>query len=221
MLTRSEATWGVRYLLFQLVFLPSLAAQVLNHLFPGAQSIHLNLLCWGVNFCAVCGIFHRYLLDSLKYSLKNIKIILLTVIGGFLVYQLLTYGLSAALILLFPQFFNVNNANLSVVAQQNFPLMVIGTVVLVPIVEETLYRGLIFGLLPKRILRYAVSVGAFCAIHVMGYIGYYEPLHLLLCFMQYIPAGLVLAYAYERSGSIFAPILIHMAINAIAMLFMR
>jgi membrane protease YdiL (CAAX protease family) len=99
--------------------------------------------------------------------------------------------------------------------------MVIGTVVLVPIVEETLYRGLIFGLLPKRILRYAVSVGAFCAIHVMGYIGYYEPLHLLLCFMQYIPAGLVLAYAYERSGSIFAPILIHMAINGIAMLFMR
>ncbi|MBE6924258.1 MAG: CPBP family intramembrane metalloprotease [Ruminococcaceae bacterium] len=221
MLTRFEATWGVRYGLFQLAFLPSLASTVLVWLFPNAQAIHLNLLCWAVNFCAICGIFHRYLLDSVKYSIKNIKTVLLTAMGGFVVYQALIYSVSAALVLLFPQFFNVNDAHLAVAVQQSYPLMVIGTVVLVPLTEEVLYRGLIFGLLPSRLSRYLVSIGVFCAIHVMGYIGYYPPLHLLICFVQYIPAGLVLALAYERSNSIFAPILIHMAVNAIAILPMR
>ncbi len=220
-MTKSETTWGVRYGLFQLAFLPSLATLVLIQLFPGAQAIHLNLLCWTINFCSICGIFHRYLLDSLKNTIKNIKSVLATAVVGFLVYQILIWSLSTALVWLFPHFFNVNDASIAVVARQDHLLMFLGTVVLVPLVEEVLYRGLIFSLMPSRPLRYIVSAGVFCTIHVMGYIGLYAPLHLLLCFVHYIPAGLVLAYAYERSGSIFAPTLIHMATNAIAILSMR
>ena len=102
-------------------------------------------------------------------------------------------------------------------------LMLIGTVILVPPVEECLFRGLIFGLFHRRsrLAAYAVSSLLFCAIHVIGYIGYYEPLHLLLCFVQYLPAGLALGWAYEFSGSIYAPTLIHMAVNAIGILSMR
>jgi membrane protease YdiL (CAAX protease family) len=48
----------------------------------------------------------------------------------------------------------------------------------------------------------------------MGYIG--QPPHsaLMLCLLQYIPAGLCLCWAYERSGSLLAAILVHAATNA-------
>ena len=36
-----------------------------------------------------------------------------------------------------------------------------------------------------------------------------------------LPAGFALAWAYRRSGSIFASILIHMSVNQIGMLLMR
>ena len=48
-----------------------------------------------------------------------------------------------------------------------------------------------------------------------------EPLLLFLNFLQYLPAGIALCWAYEQADSIFAPILIHTAINLLAMVAMR
>ena len=55
----------------------------------------------------------------------------------------------------------------------------------------------------------------------MGYLSAYPVHHLLLAFLQYLPAGLVLAWAYRKSGSIFSPILIHAAVNTLALLSLR
>ncbi len=222
-LTRTEAQWGNRYLLFQLIFLPSLVRLVLGCIWPSATDLHLNLICWGINFFVICGIFHRFLLESAKDAVQNVKTILLTALTGFMVYWVANIALSLVLVLLFPDFYNVNNANIADVARENLLLTAVGTVVLVPIVEEVFYRGLVFGLLRRhsRILAYAVSVMVFSAIHITGYIGHYEPLHLLLCTLQYLPPSLVLAYCYDRTGNIFAPTLIHITVNAIAMLSMR
>ena len=108
-------------------------------------------------------------------------------------------------------------------ASGNFPIVVIGTVLLVPMAEETLYRGLIFGFLytKNRLAAYLVSAAVFSAIHLLGYIGSYSAPHLLLAFIQYLPAGFVLAEAYRFSGSIFAPIVIHGGINAIGLMLLR
>ena len=38
-----------------------------------------------------------------------------------------------------------------------------------------------------------------------------------LAFLQDLPAGLCLAWAYERSGSIWVPIGMHMLINAMSL----
>ena len=107
--------------------------------------------------------------------------------------------------------------------QENFALLTIGTVVLVPITEELLFRGLIFRGIYNRshFWAYAISAVAFSLPHVVGYIGFYDPLLLLLCFVQYLPAGLCLGWAYARADSIFAPTLMHMIINLIGMLAMR
>jgi len=44
---------------------------------------------------------------------------------------------------------------------------------------------------------------------------------IILCFLQYLPAGFALAWCYRRSGSIFASILVHMTVNQMGMLLMR
>ena len=222
-LTQGESIWGNRYLLFQMVFLGSIIRLALAYLYPAATSAHVNFVFFLTNFLAVGWIFRHYLLNSIKFTGKNLPGCLIGAVVGFVAYQALSRCLSVLISILYPDFYNVNDASLSATAQGSFVLMAVGTVLLVPIVEETLYRGLVFGLLHRRsrIGAYIVSALLFCAIHVMSYIGYYEPLQLLICFVQYLPAGLVLAWVYEYSGSIFAPTLIHMAVNTIGILSMR
>ena len=125
--------------------------------------------------------------------------------------------------LISPDFFNVNDSAISTMVDQNTDLMAIGTILLAPVAEELFYRGLIFrGFYNKKpILGYLVSTLAFASLHVVGYIGLYSPLHLLLCLLQYIPAGICLGWAYAKTDCIFAPILMHIAINQIGILSMR
>ena len=66
-----------------------------------------------------------------------------------------------------------------------------------------------------------VSVLAFAAIHVVGYIGLFDPVTLILCFVQYLPAGIILAAAYEKTDTIITPILIHIFINLIGIFVTR
>ncbi len=222
-LTRAEGRWGIRYLLFELVFLAPLLKILLDFLFPEATTVHLNFLYFLVNFIVVLCLFRSFLLISFKKTLKDIPRCLATALGGFVVYEAMSIGLGMLIRWAFSEFFNVNDAALNLATRSNFLLMSIGTVILVPIVEETLHRGLVFGLFrsQNRWLGYIISVLLFCSIHVSGYIGLFDPLHLLICFIQYIPAGVVLAWTYEFTGSIFVPTAIHMAVNAIALLSMR
>ena len=73
----------------------------------------------------------------------------------------------------------------------------------------------------SRLLAYLASTLVFAAIHVIGYIGLYDFTTLLLCYIQYLPAGIALCFAYEKADTIAAPILMHIAINQIGMSAMR
>ena len=222
-LTRSEISWGIRYLLFELVFLGPLLSIALNFLWPTAKDVHFDFLYFFVNFIAIILIFRKFLKHSIGHTAKQILSALLAAAIGFVLYWVLQIVLSAAILFSVPEFYNVNDAAIAETSREHFLLMAVSTVVLVPIAEEMLHRGLIFGLIHRksRLAAYAVSTVLFSAIHVVGYIGGYEPHILLLCFLQYVPAGLILAWAYEFSGSIFAPVLIHTAINIIGILSTR
>ena len=222
-LLRRELQWGTRYLLFQLVFLGSVLALLLSFLGLPSGDIYLDTAYFTVNFGIVNWIFHSYLRNSFKHGIRHWRKLLVTAALGFTVYFLLTQGLDALIHWLKPEFYNVNDAGITEYTRSHFWVTAVGAVVLVPLAEETLYRGLIFGgLHPKnRLLAYGISTLFFAFVHVMGYIGSYSPSLLILCFLQYIPAGLALAGAYEYSGSILAPVLIHTAVNTIAILSMR
>ena len=105
---------------------------------------------------------------------------------------------------------------------QDDPLfMRIGIFFLVPVAEELIYRGVIFGSIQSksRFVAYALSAAVFSLVHFVGY--FPDPVTFAISFVLYLPAGLSLAWAYQRSSSVLAPILMHIAINLIGTYFMR
>lgn len=222
-MTRGEMLWGWIYMLLQLIALPS-ALILVNYILGNPLSdAAMNFVFFGTNFICVTVIFRKFILESLALALKNFRECFRAVLQGFILYYIASYIITLALVLINPGFFNVNDESIAQMTRNNYALMGIGTVLLVPPVEEILYRGLIFrGLYSRsKILAYTVSALVFSSIHVFGYIGLYDWLTLLLCLLQYIPAGICLAHAYERADTIAAPILIHMIINLIGILSMR
>ena len=222
-ITKRERTFGFCYLIAQLLILPFLIVQ--GNLLLGnplsATEVNFTLFC--TDFICVTVIFHRFLLHSLKHAFRSPWKLLRFAGAGLVLYWIGSYVVSIVILSVYPEFINVNDSSISELVQDNYSLIAFGTVLLVPITEETLYRGLIFSSIYKRskITAYAVSTIVFSALHVIGYIGSYQPLHLLLCFLQYLPAGFCLAWAYVKADTIFAPILMHIAINQTGVLAMR
>lgn len=221
--TDGEQVWGFVYLLISLFVLPALL-QWLNGFLPvPLGSIWINLIYFVLNFCFILWIFRGFYKRCLSQISRDVPSFLLAVTIGFAVYWLSNFGLAQLVKHVFPGYTNLNDGAIAGMAHSNFLVSFIGTVFLVPIAEESLHRGLVFGTLyPKNhAIAYILSTAVFAAVHIMGYVGTYEPLHLALAFVQYIPAGLILAWAYRKSGSIFAPVLIHMVINAAGMFSLR
>ena len=221
--TRQENILGYIYLAFSQLLLPDLIAVTAYFLGYPLSLSQLNILYFLVNFLCILAIFHRFLGHSLKKALKDIPNSLISVLVGFGGYYWGTMLLGILIARIAPDFANVNDQAIAGISQENPGMIAFATVFLVPVVEETLYRGLIFqGLQRKhRLLAYTVSAAVFASIHIISYIGSADWMTLGLCFLQYLPAGISLAWAYERADTIAAPILIHIIINQIGMSTLR
>ncbi len=222
-LSRTETILGFIYLAFQLTALQFLLL-VCNSLLKKPLSVTgLNFVFFCVNFLCTAGIMHKFLIRSAKQALAAPFRCLRYAFLGLMLYWLGSLAFSVLTAYVYPDFFNVNDSSILEMTQSNYSLMAFGTVLLVPIAEELLYRGLIFANLynKSRWLAYLVSATLFSALHVVGYIGQYPPVHLLLCFLQYIPAALSLGWAYAKADTIWAPILLHITVNQIAILSTR
>ena len=213
-----ETLWGFVYMAFQLVALGPLLVWANAQLDTPLSEAELNFTFYIINFIAILLIFQDFLGNSLGYATSHLVQLLEAVILGFVFYQICFRLMDFLVTLLYPPFTNYNDEAILAMKQGNFFLMALGTVVLVPPVEECFFRGLIFrNLYPSsKWAAYIVSILAFAVIHILGYIGTYSPLELALAVLQYLPAGLCLAWSYTRADTIFAPILIHAAINATA-----
>ena len=220
---RKEAAWGWRYLAFEIVFLGYFLSIAIHFFRLPWGSSELNLTYFFLNFLVALVIFRRFLRESAITAAKRIPVILIAALAGFFIHQVLTTAVSIAIIAIDPSFYNVNNENLNAISQNYYWLSAFCTVILVPITEELLHRGAIFGGLYRknRIAAYIVSTLVFALVHITAYVGYFEPKTLLLCYLQYIPAGLCLAASYDFTGCIATPILIHAAIDAVGILAMR
>ena len=91
-------------------------------------------------------------------------------------------------------------------------------VVLMPLIEETLFRGLLFGTLRResRALAYVVTVLVYALSCVWRYM--FQPagvdLRYLLLAAEYLPMSLALCWCYDNGGSIWSAVGLHMVLNA-------
>ena len=222
-MTNREKLLGFGYALADLFLLPSLLAGMNQLLARPLSMVWINFLYFALNFVFLTTIFHLFLKRSLIFGGKNITQLFGAAFLGFVAYWSANLALSICIMKLFPDYANPNDGSIAEMAGGNFPIMAIGTVLFVPVAEELIHRGLVFGLLlPKsKVAAYGISTALFAAVHVIGYLGSTQELTLLLAFIQYLPAGLVLGWAYEKSGTIFAPMVIHAVINAMGIWAMR
>lgn len=116
---------------------------------------------------------------------------------------------------------NPNNSAIMDLASMEFGKTAALAIFMAPILEEILFRAGIFGVLRKysRIGAYIVSILVFSAYHVWGY-AIVNPSYWIYI-VQYIPISYLLCRAYEKCGSIWGSISLHMVINAISVNLMH
>lgn len=218
-----ETMGGFCYLVFQLFFLPGILSWLNAQLTTPLNTAELNFVFYLINFIAILLIFHDFLGRGLNQLTQHPALFCQAAVLGLAAYYACSWAVSWLATYLMPGFTNYNDAAIAGMLKGNFLLMAVGTVILVPPVEECLYRGLIFRNLcgKSRWAAYIVSMLAFSVIHIIGYIGAYTPMQLVMAFVEYLPAGLCLAWCYTKADTIFTPIVVHAIINAISIGIVR
>jgi len=91
-------------------------------------------------------------------------------------------------------------------------------VFLAPFVEEVLFRGYVFGNIREknRTAAYVVSCALFALLHVWQFVVVEQSVSAFLLMVQYLVPGLVFAWCYEKSGTLWGAIIPHAFVNALA-----
>ncbi|MGM9590042.1 MAG: lysostaphin resistance A-like protein [Faecousia sp.] len=218
-LSSSETLAGFVFLAVQLLVLPTLLYWVNAQAGNPMNDAEINFLFYIINFIVTLVIFHDFLGNSGRQAFQHPAQLCQAVILGLAAYYACLLCTANLIHLIAPGYANYNDEAIYAMERGNTFLIAIATVILVPPVEECLYRGLIFRNLygKNKVLAYLLSIAVFAVIHILGYLDLYAPLELLLAFLQYLPAGLCLAWSYAKADTIFAPILMHAAINYITL----
>lgn len=222
-LSHGETAGGLVYFVFQLLFLPPFLLWVNQQLAVPVTDAELNFIYYLTNFIAVALIFHGFLGRCASQVWQHPAYFCQAVILGLAAYYACTWAVDQTASRFVPSYTNWNDASIAEMSHGSFFLTAVGTVILVPPAEECFYRGLIFRTLygKSRWAAYLVSMLAFTAVHIMGYLGQYSAVELMIALAQYLPAGLCLAWSYTKADTIFAPILIHAIINFTAIQTLR
>ena len=207
---------GFCYLPFYVVLL-NRGLQYLSQLLKlNLSLLQVNVCYFSINCIIVWVIFHNFLLRSFR-GIRFWELVQAVILGLALHYAS-DFAYEQIIRLLKLDLINFNDETILMLARQGKVATIVCAVSLGPLVEEVLVRGLIFGTIRRksRILAYAVSIMFFVMIHVWQYVLVEDASAVLLAAVQYIPAGIALGWTYEKSNNIWAPIMMHMVINAIS-----
>lgn len=219
----TERVAGTIFFIVYLLVLPLLANKIfdiIEVLFDTTISDSLaNIIYYYALFAIVLLLFHSFLAHTTSRFLGNLSRSMTT----FCVSLLVFYGANE----LFYRVVNVllgsqtNLNDMTIAASINAAprLTALIVVLLAPFVEEVFFRGLVFGCLKERsrLFAYAVSCVLFAFLHVWTFALSSWSLSYLVLMLQYLVPGLVFAWAYDRSGTLWTSILLHATVNALAL----
>ncbi len=223
-LSNLERFGGTIFFVLYLLLLPlaagpalDLAGKLLGRRIP--ETMGSALYYYGL-FAVTAVLFHRLLGKTTRRFLDSPGPALKTAGIGIVAY----YGLSELAARLGRLFVdrsgNLNDSAISAQIGTDLHMTLLIVVFLAPFVEETLFRGLVFGGLKERsrLLAYAISCALFALVHVWQFaVADRDPAYFLLM-VQYLIPGLTLAWAYDHSGTLWASIALHAGVNALSVL---
>ena len=215
-LSRAATIVGWCYLPFYLFLLSYLIQYVAALLGLHPSMLTVNLIYFAVNLAVVLIIFHDFLRQ--RFFGPGFWNFVQAIILGFVLYYAATWAVRFALDKLVPGYTIYNNETVGELVLADRRAMSFVTIILAPIIEETLVRGLVFGSLHRtsRWLAYIVSCFLFVFMHNWQYFALYSAGSVLLSCVPYIPAAVALGWVYEKSSTIWAPITLHALINAMS-----
>ena len=217
--------FGWCYILAQQFLIPQLLIRGFEALNLPLTSLWVNFAYFTLNFVVVVVVFRKFLAAGLRQLGKRFGHVFGNSVAAFLLFTAANVFVNLIIALFFPSHSNANDAYIETLADEQFWVMFVGVVVLAPLAEEVLFRGVVFGTLYRwnRPLAYIFSSLFFGGIHIAAYLlnGSYTWTEAAVSMLQYLPAGLCLAWVYADTNTIFAPILVHVTVNIIAVSAMR
>ncbi len=179
-----------------------------------------NMIYYYVLFALALVIFWNFLGRTTGYFLAAPWQTLGTVCLGLVAFYGLNELAHRAFSLIAANQTNLNDVTISAQVADAPRSTLLIVIFLAPFVEEVLFRGLVFGNIRdhSRWAAYAVSCVLFAFLHVWQFAVVSRDLGYFLLMLQYLAPGLVLAWTYERSGTLWGSILLHAAVNALAVL---
>ena len=177
-----------------------------------------NMIYYYLLFAVTLVIFHgflgrtsRVLADHLGDACKTMVLGLIALYGlNELVYRVTS--------LLGNSQTNLNDMAISTRIQHAPHTTLLIVIFLAPFVEEVLFRGLVFGNLRSKspAAAYLLSCALFALLHVWQFVVARQDVTYFWLMVQYLVPGLVLAWVYDRSGTLWASIGLHAAANALS-----
>lgn len=222
-MTSGEQWAGTILFLLYLVVLPFAADSgfaLCEKLLGAAISPALRSgLYYGIPALACLVIFHGFLSRTTHNLFENFAAACKAALLGLVV----LYGVNELICrlggLLGLGFAGLNDVPISAQIQDAPRFAVVITVFVAPFVEEMLFRGLVFGCLKgrSRTAAYVLSCLLFALLRVWDFAAAGVSLTAALRLVRYLFPGAVLAWSYDRSGTLWASIALHALFNALAL----
>ena len=221
-MSAGEQIAGTAFFVIYLVVLPfvteplfRLAERLLGTDIPRSLQ---NVLYYYILFAVTLIIFHGFLARTSRHFADNLGLACQTVgVGLVALYGLneLVYRLSNLII---TNRTNLNDTAISAQIDDAPHTTMLIVILLAPFVEEVLFRGLIFGNLKGKSpwVAYLVSCALFALLHVWQFAVVNQDITYFVLMLQYLVPGLVLAWVYDRTGTLWTSIAVHAAANALS-----
>lgn len=221
-MSAGEQIAGTVFFVIYLVVLPFVTAPLLN-LLGTLLGVTLtkamqDMIYYYLLFAVTLVIFHGFLArtsrqfaDNLGGACRALAVGLIALYGlNELVYRLTK--------LIAANQTNLNDTTISAQIDDAPHMTLLIVVFLAPFVEEVLFRGLVFGNLrgKSRAVAYLLSCLLFALVHVWQFAVVNRDITYFLLMIQYLVPGLVLAWVYDHSGTLWAAIGLHVAANALS-----
>ena len=223
-MTAGEQVAGVCFFVIYLLVLPFVTNPVFNLaeklLKTDVSQAMRNTIYYYALFAATVIIFHSYIGNTTRRFLDNLGSACRTAVVGLVA----LYGLNELIYrltnVIMKNRTNLNDTTISAQINDAPRVTLLIVVLLAPFVEEVLFRGLVFGCLKSksRTVAYLLSCGLFALLHVWQFAVVHKDITYFLLMVQYLVPGLVLAWAYDRSGTLWTSVALHAAANALAVL---